>query len=783
MKEELEKAISKLNKFLSGSEKLLRIIDSLEKSLRAKRFSEEMEKFNRYLKGANVLISKSAEEFREFKKSWTKVKIAFNEMVDSLANFASKTLLLAKGFLSFDTNLRTIGETISSLVNRFTFFGKITAFVAGAIASVEDYIRALRTISRSTVLFNDGLEDLLLTAQRAGMTLETYSQYLEKFSGAINKLGLDATMRMVSSLRINAKELFLMGLTVREINEYFGMFLDQQRYFDGLRNRNERELQAMFREQMKITYEITKATGRTLDSVFRSISERFRDPKSMAILQTLPENIRMEFVKFIELFPSLSNMFLTAVQKGSIEFSEDYRKFATSFLPQLSMISRGLITGAITAKQAYEIISDAVNDITEDQKRLFALQGENVYEAVSTLISEVNRINKNFENAFSEKRIDNISEGLLKLQSFFVDFSSTVRTKLLMGLLGGEKTSEELEKVFENLKQRTSSIADNILKIIDNFATLLAGRDETGKTTLEKLVVAVDNFIGAISKFVEFLTSLVGENKELLVPGVLLLSKSFRNFFRNLGSLLIDLPNLIQQGFRILTTPIRSLLSGRKLADLFDESVSKKIIEESAEKKSASGADDEERLGKTTPKRRRLVDFLRKGFKFTLGGIAASVIGETILDNLISEGQAKEAIESSLTGAGIGSAIGGLAGSLFPGIGTMLGTLLGGSLGAIIGGSTSSLAKEIEQKFQKNLEDVNKSIQDLQLPPAASLEKTNEELINIRKGIHNIEKQFAELNRRVTENNVISGAILKENRTSNEKISDIVIGTFLENVS
>lgn len=783
MKEELEKAISKLNKFLSGSEKLLRIIDSLEKSLRAKRFSEEMEKFNRYLKGANVLISKSAEEFREFKKSWTKVKIAFNEMVDSLANFASKTLLLAKGFLSFDTNLRTIGETISSLVNRFTFFGKITAFVAGAIASVEDYIRALRTISRSTVTFNDGLEDLLLTAQRAGMSLETYSQYLEKFSGAINKLGLDATMRMVSSLRINAKELFLMGLTVREINEYFGMFLDQQRYFDGLRNRNERELQAMFREQMKITYEITKATGRTLDDVFRSISERFRDPKSMAILQTLPENIRMEFVKFIELFPSLSNMFLTAVQKGSIEFSEDYRKFATSFLPQLSMISRGLITGAITAKQAYEIISDAVNDITEDQKRLFALQGENVYEAVSTLISEVNRINKNFENAFSEKRIDNISEGLLKLQSFFVDFSSTVRTKLLMGLLGGEKTSEELEKVFENLKQRTSSIADNILKIIDNFATLLAGRDETGKTTLEKLVIAVDNVIGAISKFVEFLTSLVGENKELLVPGVLLLSKSFRNFFRNLGSLLIDLPNLIQQGFRILTTPIRSLLSGRKLADLFDESVSKKIIEESAEKKSASAADDEERLGKTTPKRRRLVDFLRKGFKFTLGGIAASVIGETILDNLISEGQAKEAIESSLTGAGIGSAIGGLAGSFFPGIGTMLGTLLGGSLGAIIGGSTSSLAKEIEQKFQKNLEDVNKSIQDLQLPPAASLEKTNEELINIRKGIHNIEKQFAELNRRVTENNVISGAILKENRTSNEKISDIVIGTFLENVS
>lgn len=780
MKEELEKAISKLNKFLSGSEKLFKLIDSLEKSLRAKRFSEEMEKFNRYLKSANVLISKSSEEFREFKKSWMKVKNAFNEMVDSFANLASKTLLLSKGFFSFDTNLKTIGETISSLVNRFTFFGKITIFIAGALSSVENYIRALRSLSRSTVSFNDGLEDLLLTAQKAGMTLETYTQYLERFSGAINKLGLDATMRMVSSLRVNAKELFLMGLTVREINEYFGMFLDQQRYFDGLRNRNERELQSMFREQMKMTYEITKATGRTLDDVFRSISEKFRDPRSMAILQTLPENIRMEFVKFIELFPSLSNMFLTAVQKGSIEFSEDYRKFATSFLPQLSMISRGLITGAITAKQAYEIISDAVSDITEDQKRLFALQGENVYEAVSTLISEVNRINKNFENAFSEKKIDNISEGLLKLQSFFVDFSSTVRTRLLMGLLGGEKTSEELEKVFENLKQRTSSIADKILKIIDNIATLISGKDGEGRTILEKLVIAVDNVLGAISKFIEFLTSLAGENSWLLAPGMLLISKNVRNFFRNLGSLLMSLPNLIQQGFRFLTTPIRLMLSG-KLVDLINKSASKKIIEESIEK-STKATDDAIKSG-TTSKGKKIFDFLKKGFKFTLGGIATSIIGETILDNLISEGEAKEAIESSLTGAGIGSAVGGLAGSFFPGVGTMLGTILGGSLGAIIGGSTSSLAKEIEQKFQKNLEDVNKTIQDLQLPPAASLDKTNEELINIRKGIHNIEKQFAELNRRVTENNVISGAILKENRTSNEKISDIVIGTFLENIA
>lgn len=804
-KENLDIILSKIEKHLSYSNKLIKVLESLDKKIggtgtknEIDKSREEVEKFGKSIKESKKYV----DDFTKSSKNMKNFGETLKDAIPRLKDFVKNSFNVGRSLMSFDTNLSKIGHSLQGLTSYGSKLSVFTSVMGSSLDLLQRYVDILKAVSLSTVKFEDGMSGIIIAASKAGMTLENYAKFLENYSGAINRYGLPSTLRMIEGLRSNAKELYMMGLSVSEVNDYFGTFLEQQRIFDNRRIRTESELQNMFKEQMKMTYDMAYTTGRSFSEVFKSITEKFRDPRTAAILQLLTEKSRKEFLKFVEMFPSLENIMLTSVQKGAIQFSDEFVNYATSVMPELVKISEGLKIGTIDAETAYRILRDSVKNISEDQMRLFALQGENVHTAVSRLIVEVNKINEQFERVNKQGEIDGISAALLQIENSMTYFSSQLRTKFLKMLIG-EKTPEEIEEAFVRGKEKISNAMDYFMKAIEKLLESLSGESlGKGKSGLEllmdllsKLIVSVSDVVVWLAKpenmnlikgFFSGLFSLfsniiefVKENPILSLTGAAIFTKTVKPFLKFLTRGLWDLGKGV---FDVVS----ERFSFKKLLQMKRKSESRKSSFENIDKdsggKKGSGKTDIETTSKksSTSVKGKLVgglkSILRMG-KFTIPGLLLGA-GTEAATSAMEEGETKEATKSILGGASIGATIGGLLGSAVPLVGTAAGTLFGGAVGGLMGASDL-----IKKNFIDKIEEINKDIQDITLPPSASLERSYEELKNINKGISNIERQLAELNKFSRENTIISGAILRENKESNEKIGNYIGTTFYDNMA
>ncbi len=792
-KENLDSILIRIEKHLSYSDRLVKVLESLDKKFGSD-IGKTVEKTYDDIEKLGKTIKKTEKDFDDFGESTKKSSSSVLKFGENLKNsipqmkeFVKNSFSVGKSLLSFDTNLSKVGYSLRSFGAYGSKLNIFLSFLSGSLDILQSYVDILKAATISTVEFKDGMSGIIIAANKAGMTLENYAKFLENYSGAINRYGLPSTIRMIEGLRSNAKELYLMGLSVSEVNDYFGSFLEQQRFFDNRRLRTEAELQNMFKEQMKMTYELASITGKSFSEVFRSITEKFKDPRTAATIQLLSESARKEFIKFIEMFPSLENIMLTSVQKGAVQFSDEFVNYATSVMPELINISEGLKAGTIDAKTAYQILRNSIKNISEDQMKLFALQGDHVHSAVSRLIIEVNKINEQFGRVNKEGvNVDGVSAALLEIENAMTYFSSQVRSKFLETLIG-KKTPEEVENIFKEGRIKISSAIEYFMDSLNKLFEALSGKE--GRSGLENLIDVITNLITSVGDSIKWLS----------IPTNFNLVKSFFmgivEVFKQIVEFVKENPLLGLAGGAMFFKSTRWLLT-RTLKGIFDisawlfdmakpfakrgigrisERIRAKKIPSTLEKSDTPTTDTKEKVpGKVSSGRLRK---LMKWGGLSIPGIILGV-GADAATSMMEEGETKETTKSVLTGVGLGATIGGAAGSVVPLIGTATGSIIGGAVGGLIG-----VSDYIKKYFIDKMEEINKDIQDLTLPPAASLEKMNEELRNINKGINNIEKQFADLNKFSRESNFISGAILRENKESNEKMESFISTNFMDNMA
>ena len=757
--ENLDLILSKIEKHLSTTPRLTKVLESLESHFKGNQ--SNISKTIKDIQDFGDVTSKSIKALKDYELSTRKINVSFNKISEyfnegalKLKDFISKSINLSNSFISFNSDMKDVLYSLRETIGYFTKLGIFIGFLYDGLKYLTEYVNALKIVSKSTVEFENGLKNIVVSASKAGMTIDSFSLFVDKFSGVFNRWGIPTMIRMIENLRRNGSELYMMGLSVKEVNEYFGLFLEQQRIFDGRRIRTENELQEMFKEQIKMSYEIAKRTGRSLEEVFESISNKLKEPESFFALETLTEKQRKEMIKFLEIFPSLTPMFMEGIKKGAIQFSGNFINYATTMGSELENIFQGLLSGLHDADSAAKIIVRTMDSFSDKQKRMIALQNESAFLAVSRLKAEANRINS-LNQSF--KKTDKLSEILLNFESFITDIRASLRGKIL-DLLIGNKTSEEISKIFENGKNTINKLFDNFVLFIEN---LLKNFGVNASFGFESIFEAISSIGDTIFKSILWLTDPERVNSIKYFFSTLL--KFFESFisFVDTISPLFKTENLALLGGA--GAGIAALTMGKKPS--FGEKMSE--VEKSS---GVLGG-----LGKG--------NFLNKLTKFSILGLTGSFLGDFI-SNKISENinqTAGDIIRNLLTGAATGASFGGLLGSIVPGIGTAIGGTIGGVSGAIVNtiGNSAEEIKKLIPEF--DIEEINKSISDIQLPPAASLETTNEELRNINLAMNQLNKNIIEMYKLSRDGNIISNAIYQENKNTNEKLGSIDIN-FMNNI-
>ena len=711
--------------------------ESIKKNLDKHSKDKNIDKFNEYVTN----IKNKVKEVRDYIEASSRRVKVYEEKILRFYDIISRNFSYNNDFYGI----------MGSVLEKLPLLGAILSPVPGIL---REYTDALRKVTISTVDYEDGLNGVAISSQKLGMSLREYADFVSKYAGAINRYGLPSILRMAQNIRFNNDYIYRMGLTTEEVTNYFGEFLEQQRIADGRRNRTENELQEMFSRQMKMVFEIARRTGRSFEEVFQSLKEQIIKPDIALLFRDIPEKVRNEILKFTESVPALRNVFEDYLRKGTIYFSAEVDSMLITYASDIEKVFRGIKNGAMSHEEAIKYLLKVTENLSEDQlKRLFLID-ENTAEFASKLKVQLEKINSSIEKNFDETKLDNVSKFLMSLDMRFREILGTIKESFIRGLVG-TKTTDELDKMFENLRKGLENLAKFFGSMLSSALT---------EENITKLRMGITDFFEVakiffknIKTFFEYINSflewiLKKDPISLLsaagwgIVGIQFGKMILRKAFSTVGTVLISgLKNLfsiiVYSIIPPLTNSIKSLI-GTTISYLgaYSADFLKKVIERMDKAKSSSiGRSARNTAGKILGKLRNI----RGGGLFglglgLLGFLGGSVLGDEIEgeEDILQGSKLKETeeskseerksvgeslkrlfsgtLESAVTGAGVGAATTAITGvGVVPGMaaGAAWGVAsnlienreelknIGEGIGEIISESFQNLSEKMDQQI------------------------------------------------------------------------------------
>jgi hypothetical protein len=450
----------------------------------------------------------------------------------------------------FEETLEAARKETGKLTDSFTnVVSSFTSFVAnGVLTTIEktgsllinylsDGLEAYREASSVGASFNGSLKDITLAAANASMPLDSFTKMIEKNSTLMAALGGTVTQGAESFARLSkdlrtgkvGEQLYGMGLTMDDINDYLGSYLELQLRTGKLNQKLGSDERAGTVEYIQQLDQLSKATGLSRKQLLDGMNKISSDGRLLTISSRLAGDALKNFQAGANLAtntfdPQTMNSISNAMS-GITDPTDKFGMYLGSLIPDFRSFNKSIGEGKLSLDQQIDGYKKQDAVLTERLKGMTTEQiaaDENLRQLALYQASLKKLINANTAQARRQQSIqDKVTIALSTLGQTFQDIKSNIEVALLES------------GVFDMLSEGMEALSDQFLKIKDQigpfFKDFIKGFESDLKSggiidavsnAFSKLFDVVAPIVSNLaSKFfrsvIEGLTGASGKRKEL----------------------------------------------------------------------------------------------------------------------------------------------------------------------------------------------------------------------------------------------------------------------------
>jgi hypothetical protein len=364
-------------------------------------------------------------------------------------------------------------------------FGAAVTAGEGLIKFLLEGTSNFQQLSSVGAGFNGDIQAIAKAAYSSGMSMEAFTALVTKNNTALVALGGNAQTGAIKLGQVSKEltegdignKLFGLGLTVNDINDYMGSYLEQQTRLGGLNKKSAAEVAqgaAIYAEELD---KVTKLTGIQRKDIEKQAGKLALDPlinKMMSSINRSTEEGERQYQKGIANMSALTEM-------GGQEVADAMKAVATGAIGD-NKLAAMLMSRGVSTKMAEEFVKGQ-RDLGSMNKQIIDALGPTVENANVAQIKSNEYLSEAAKAYYSLKKYDNISEQqkqaeiaagkhtatqLAQIGTLFTKVYNFILNKVV-GSSGFTKMMEFIDDVAKQFDAKKGGIFDLINTLADGL--------------------------------------------------------------------------------------------------------------------------------------------------------------------------------------------------------------------------------------------------------------------------------------------------------------------------
>ena len=440
-------------------------------------------------------------------------------------NFALETTGTALGVL--EDGAKVLGKAFMSVAGiALTAFTTALGFTVGRLFSYADTFRTLNDVgmnfaSRSEEGANSMVE-LARQASNANLSIDQFSDLLSKNTAVAIAIGTEQFANISKSVREAAIQFGQYGMTIDQLNEFTGDYLDMQRMNGMLQNMTQAEQTARSNEYLQSLTNLTRVTGLSRRQIADSLKAQQAEGTFRAYLLSLDEETRKSVQANAEaamaVFASIPGgdqvgeafgQIISGLPAAGTEFGQQLARIgAHQEMAALEELGRQVRNGEISKEQAQQQSLNILGSIKDNEKfrQQLMVMARSQDEGAKSFAGFIGNL-QGADMAAIRNQIsqDGTTKAFNNMGEIFNKFG-TIFDQIISGILSDPTVGKAINDMFKAMQDAGDGLATTLKsKAIPDFVSAINGFVTGGG--IKKLTDGFQNIVEAVSKFIDTITN------------------------------------------------------------------------------------------------------------------------------------------------------------------------------------------------------------------------------------------------------------------------------------
>ena len=435
-------------------------------------------------------------------------------------NFALETTGTALGVL--EDGAKALGSAFMSVAGiALTAFTTALGFTVGRLFSYADSFRTLNDVGMNFASTSEeganSMVELARQASNANLSIDQFTKALSENTAVAIAIGTESFAQISKNVRTAAMQFGQYGMTIDELNEFTGDYLDMQRMNGILENMSQVERTKRSNEYLQSLTNLTRVTGLSRKQIAESLKQQQQEGTYRAYLLSLDEETRRSVQQNAEaamqVFASIPGgdqvgeafgQILSGLPAAGTEFGQQLARVgAHQEMAALEDLGRQVRNGQISRAEAQQRSMDILSSLksNEQYRSQLMVMARSQDEGAKSFAGFIGNL-QGADLAMVRNQIsqDGTTKAFNNMGEIFNKFG-TIFDQLISGILSDPTIGKAINDMFQAIQGAGDGLAntlksDVIPKFIDGITNLVKG------DTLSKLAEGFGNMIDKIMAFI-----------------------------------------------------------------------------------------------------------------------------------------------------------------------------------------------------------------------------------------------------------------------------------------
>ncbi len=435
-------------------------------------------------------------------------------------NFALETTGTAFGVLKDAGGI--LASAFSSIASiALTAFSTALGFTVGRLFTYADSFRALNDVGMNFASTSEdganSMVELARQASTANLSIDQFTKALSENTAVAIAIGTESFAQISKNVRMAAMQFGQYGMTIDQLNEFTGDYLDMQRVTGTLEAMSQSERTKRSNDYLQSLTNLTRVTGLSRKQIADSLKQQKDEATLKSYLMTLDADARKSLTEVTDsvqtVFASIPGgdqvgeafgQVVAGLPAAGTEFGQLLaRAGAHQEMAALEDLGRQVRSGKISKAEAQQRSMDLLrslqgNDKFRKQLATMTLAGDEQAKSMTGFIgnlqgADLAMVKNSLAQDGTTKSFNNMGEIFNKFGTMF--------DKIISGILSDPTVGKAINDMFSAISTAGNGLADTLGdKVIPKF---IAGLTDLVKgDTLSKLATGFGNMIDKIMAFI-----------------------------------------------------------------------------------------------------------------------------------------------------------------------------------------------------------------------------------------------------------------------------------------